>query len=165
MVFELWRLPEKVPIVGSERFGSVEEKTDSNISEYRNSSTSTLIDWGQVLPVFIELHERLVCGDSSVPKRLCYWFKRPDEETPGILFDIDAIVGIAKDWEVWWEIDDWFCHQIEVFTSVERNCDTNISTDLVRPHSGCCHHILGLHEPMIGFYSDCAPMGHPDSLG
>ena len=157
-------LAQQVPVVGGERFGAVEEQADAHVGQGRDALAGSLVDRGQVFPVFLQLQERLVGGNAAHAVGLGHRFEGADHQAPGLLLHVDAVVGVAQHRQARRQVRDRFGHQVEVLAGVQRDVHPDVASQLVGPHAGCGDDVLGVDRALVGVHADGTAVGGADAL-
>jgi len=79
----------------------------------------------EMLPVLVEMQERLI-GKIAFIDRFCDRFECANQKSAGILFDVDAIAGVAKRRKPRGETFDWLGHDVKVLAAIEWDSNANI---------------------------------------
>ncbi len=154
VVAEFGRLAQQVAVVGGERFGAVEEQADAHVCQDRDALAGRLVDWGQVFPVLVQLQERLVGGQPAHAVGLGHRLEGADHEAAGLGLHVDAPVLVSKHREAGRQALDRFGHEVEVLAGMQGDVHAHVAAQLVGPHAGSGHHVLGIHRTLVGLHPD-----------
>ena len=164
MVPQFGRLAQQVTVVGREGLRPVEEEAYAYLAQDGHALAGLLVDRGQVVPVLVQLHERSVGRQAFGTEGLGDRFERPDQQSSGVLLDVDAVVGVSQGRQAGGKVGHRLGDQVEVLAGVEGDVHTGLSAQLVGPHAGAGHHVLGIHWSLVGVHADGSPVHGADPL-